>query len=189
MKYYGEIKDDFSIVNKKFVEKTIEENLENISKTYSVTSLDEMEIISEPQEGDLCFVFAKDNIKSIYRYCSIADEATESVITQWKWLTDLGFYFSENILILTNGEWDFSLGNLVKMVLLEDTNLNITNVRSGCHGVIDVYGNYNLTLPSNSYSFPPDWDYLIPNSNQHYRYSFYYDGNKFDWNRSVRENE
>ena len=80
-------------------------------------------------------------------------------------------------------------GNTAKLLLTSDTLLNITNVKEGECGVIDVYGDFNLTLPSNSYSFPPDWDYLIPNSNQHYRYSFYYDGSKFDWNRSVRENE
>lgn len=188
MKYYGEIKDDYSIVNKKFVVNTINENLKNVSKTYSTTSLKEMENIIEPQEGDLCFVFAN-NIQSIYRCFTIVDTEDDSVKIQWQWMSDLGFYFSENIIVLTNGEWDYSLGNLVKMVLLEDTTLNISNIRSGCHGVIDVYGNYNLILPSNSYSFPPDWNYLIPNSNQHYRYSFYYDGNKFDWSRSVRENE
>lgn len=189
MKYYGEIKDDFSIVNKKFVINTINNEMSNVSKTYSVTSLEEMENIEAPNDGDLCFVFSNNNIKSVYRCSGVYSEENDAIITQWLWLTDLGFYFSENILILTSGEWDYSQGNLVKLVLLEDTILNITNVRNGCHGIIDVYGNFNLTLPSNSYSFPPDWDYLIPNSNQHYRYSFYYDGNKFDWNRSVRENE
>ena len=188
MKYYGEIKDDYSIVNKKFVIDTINENMENVSKTYSATSLEEMENIIDPQEGDLCFVFAN-NIQRIYRYLMTEDIENNAIVAQWYWVSDLGFYFSENILILTNGEWDYSLGNSVKLVLLEDITLNISNVRSGCHGVIDVYGKYNLTLPSNSYSFPPDWNYLIPNSNQHYRYSFYYDGNKFDWSRSVRENE
>lgn len=188
MKYYGEIKDDYSIVNKKFVNGAINEKMKNVSKTYSVTSLEEMENIINPQEGDLCFVFAN-NIQRIYRCFKNLNTENNSGETQWQWLTDLGFYFSESVLKLTDGNWDYFQGNSAVIVLLEDTNLNITNVRNGCHGVIDVYGEYNLILPTNSYSFPPDWDYLIPNSNQHYRYSFYYDGNKFDWNRSVRENE
>jgi len=64
--------------------------------------------------------------------------------------------------------------------------ITITNVYSGAFGVLDVYGRGELILPDNSYSPPPDWDYLKPEENQHYRYTFYYDGTKFDWNRSVR---
>lgn len=112
--------------------------------------------------------------------------------------------------------WDYSKGNSAKLTIgdiynsPEFANLEISNVNSGSYGVLDVFiakyensgyvtedgviigsGSVNceLTLPENSYAFPPDWDYLKPNEGQHWRYSFYYDGIKFDWNRSVRNDE
>jgi hypothetical protein len=184
MKYYGEINDKFSIINKKYLD-------ENTSKTFYKRSIEEMETITNVRHGDLCIVCSSDNLeKSLYRYFGINEtDGTKLENPYWGWITDLGVDLINSVLNLTNGEWDFSSGNLARIILTADTVLNITNVNSVCYGVIDVYGNYDLILPSNSYSFPPDWDYLIPNSNQHYRYSFYYDGSKFDWNRSVRENE
>lgn len=184
MKYYGEVKDKFSIVNKKYVD-------ENSSKVFYVKSTEEMEAIINVKHGDLCIVCSDDEAVRSF-YCYIAKNETEetgSIAPYWSWITDLGYNSAEFVLELTEGEWDFSLGNLAKITLVEDATLNIFNISGVCYGVIDVYGNYNLTLPTNSYSFPPDWDYLTPNFNQHYRYSFYYDGNKFDWSRSVREND
>lgn len=184
MKYYGEINDKFSIVNKKYVD-------ENTSKIFYRKSTEEMEAITNVKHGDLCIIFSDNNsVQSLYRYFTKSEiEELELDVPHWSWITDLGIDSTNFVLDLTDGEWNFSLGSLAKINLIKDTTLNITNINSACYGVIDVYGNYNLTLPSNSYSFPPDWDYLVPNSNQHYRYSFYYDGNKFDWSRSVREND
>ena len=189
MKYYGEIKDDYSIVTKKYVDNTLSNNLENVSNFYLRTSVEEMEKINNAQHGDFCVIFSN-GMSAQNIYCYFTKNASGELIEpKWEWITELGLTSVQSVLLLENGDWDYSLGSLAKINLEADTTINITNVTSGSFGAIDVYGNYDLTLPSNSYSFPPDWDYLIPNSNQHYRYSFYYDGNKFDWNRSVRENE
>ena len=184
MKYYGEINNEFSIINKKYLD-------ENTSKTFYKHSIEEMETIINAKHGDLCIVCLSDNSeKKLYRYFSENEiNGIELETPYWGWITDLGDNLTNSVLNLTSGEWDFSSGKIARINLMSDTVLNITNINGICYGAIDVYGNYNLILPSNSYSFPPDWNYLVPNSNQHYRYSFYYDGNKFDWNRSVRENE
>lgn len=75
--------------------------------------------------------------------------------------------------------------------IMMSNELYITNVQSGDIGILDVYDadKAELQLPSNSYELPPDWDYLTPSQGQHYRYTFFYDGSKFDWSRSVRNNE
>ena len=89
----------------------------------------------------------------------------------------------------SKADWDFSLGNTAKITLTQTLPLDILNVKSGDYGVLDVFGEGGITLPANSYAVPPDWDYLAPGEDQHYRYSFLYDGTKFDWNRSVRNDD
>jgi len=91
----------------------------------------------------------------------------------------------ESIIVLENGNWDYSLSDSAKLTMTQNTTLAITNVYNGAFGVIEVFGSYTLTLPANSYGLPPEWNSLTPVAGQHYVYSFRYDGLKFSWRRSV----
>ena len=163
--------------------------LTDTPEIYTKESIEGMNSITGMKHGDMCIILSgTSSAQSIYRYYTKDINGAELSNPQWVWLTDLSLFAPLPVLELEDGTWDYALGNSAKITLTENTALSITNVYSGAYGVIDVYGNFTLTLPSNSYSFPSDWDYLVPNANQHYRYSFYYDGNKFDWSRSVREN-
>lgn len=189
MRYYGEIKDEYSIVNKGYVDKYIQKLLANVSNIYIKATYEEINEIENPSYGDFCLIISfETGKKSLYCYIPLDLNEDEISNLQWVWISDLGKTLN-SLIELEDGNWDYFDGDTAKLVLTSDTTLNITNVNEGDYGIIDIFGSYELTLPSNSYSFPPDWNYLIPNSNQHYRYSFYYDGNKFDWSRSVRENE
>jgi len=168
----------------------IAETLTDTPEFYIKESIEAMNAVTGMKNGDMCIIMSADSsAQSIYRYYTKDINGAELTSPQWVWLTDLSLFAPYPVLELVDGTWDYSLGNSAKLTLTEDTTLSISNVYSGAYGVIDVYGNYALALPENSYAFPSDWNYLVPNSTQHYRYSFYYDGSKFDWNRSVRENE
>ena len=91
----------------------------------------------------------------------------------------------ESRVVLENPTWDYALGYWAVLTQTSDSTLVVNNIYNGAYGVLDVYGNFVLTLPINSYQTPPDWDYLVPSVGQHYVYSFRYDGNKFSWHRSV----
>ncbi len=91
----------------------------------------------------------------------------------------------ESIIVLANGNWDYSVSDSAKLTMTQNTNLTVTNVYNGAYGVIEVFGSYTLTLPANSYGLPPEWSSLTPVAGQHYVYSFRYDGLKFSWKRSV----
>jgi len=91
----------------------------------------------------------------------------------------------ESIIVLADGNWNYAVSDSVKLTMTQNTTLAITNVYNGAYGVIEVFGNYTLTLPANSYGLPPEWNSLTPIIGQHYVYSFRYDGNKFSWRRSV----
>lgn len=171
------------------LEETTASLVVNTPEIYTKESITAMNAITGMKHGDMCIIISgTSSAQSIYRYYTKDISGNNLTNPQWVWLTDLSLFAPLPVLELTDGNWNYSLGNSAKITLAENTVLSISNVYSGAYGVIDVYGNFTLTLPSNSYSFPPDWDYLVPNANQHYRYSFYYDGNKFDWSRSVREN-
>jgi len=91
----------------------------------------------------------------------------------------------ESIIVLSDGNWNYAVSDSAKLTMTQNTTLAISNVYNGAYGVIDVFGNYALTLPANSYGLPPEWTSLTPIVGQHYVYSFRYDGNKFSWRRSV----
>ena len=156
--------------------------------------------------------------QSLYRYFTKDINGNNLVTHAWVWISDLsllqlskayllgilqlptvatsGSYNDllnkpnryESIIVLANGNWDFSLSDYAKLTMTQNTTLAITNVYNGAFGVIEVFGGYTLTLPVNSYEFPPEWNYLTPSINQHYCYSFKYDGVKFSWKRSVESN-
>ena len=207
MKYYGKINDEYDIVHKKFVEETINTKLENVSNIFSVNSIAAMNELTEMVYGDLCIIMSS-SIQSLYQYCAYDQSGVELSTPQWLWLTDLGGKNHSTLQTLTGSvvnedgyieiDWNVCNGYCAKIDWGEINNiaiLTISGVHEGDCGIIDVYNDtsdafveafmFHNTL---HYSFPPDWNYLAPNSNQHYRYSFYYDGIKFDWNRSVREN-
>lgn len=163
--------------------------LTNIPEVYIKESVDAMYEIASMKNGDMCLILSKDTTaQSVYRYYT-HDIEGKDIKDTWVWMTDLSLFAPMAAIELKDGVWDYALGNSARITLLEDTSLNITNVHSGAYGVIDVYGKYSLSLPENSYLYPPDWNYLKPGAGQHFRYSFYYDGIKFDWNRSVRNDE
>ena len=163
--------------------------LTNTPEFYVKESVDAMREITSMKNGDICIILSGDTrAQSIYRYYT-HDIEGDDIADTWVWMTDLSLFAPMAAIELKDGRWDYALGNSAKIFLTEDTALDILNVSSGSYGVIDVFGNFSLYLPENSYIFPPDWDYLKPQIGQHYRYSFYYDGVKFDWNRSVRNDE
>lgn len=194
--------DDFSymtpLTSKEQFNHLISATLVNTPEIYTKETIDGMNAITGMKHGDMCIILSGNtSAQSIYRYYTKDINGNALSTPQWVWLTDLSLFAPQPVLELaTNAdgdiEWDFSKGNTAK-ILGDDTkyDLYITNIKSGDYGILDVYDNnwFPNNLTSVSYAFPPDWDYLVPNANQHYRYSFFYDGSKFDWNRSVRNNE
>ena len=178
--------------------------LTDTPEIYTKESIEGMNSITGMKHGDMCIILSgTSSAQSIYRYYTKDINGNELSSPQWVWLTDLSLFAPMPVLELTEDfndsyptfVWDYSLGNSAKITFIDEPTgieeLRITNVFSGAYGTIDVYHSPGGSLKFEDgtyYSFPPDWDYLVPNANQHYRYSFYFDGYKFDWSRSVREN-
>lgn len=186
--------DDFSymtpLTSKEQFNHLISGTLTNTPEFYTKETIEGMNAITGMKHGDMCIILSGNtSAQSIYRYYTKDINGNALSTPQWVWLTDLSLFAPLAVLELTDSAWDYSKGNTAKLTLSADITLSLSNVKSGDYGVLDVYGGFALTLPENSYAFPPDWDYLAPNANQHYRYSFFYDGRKFDWNRSVRNND
>lgn len=171
------------------IKSTLAASLVNTPEIYTKETTLGMNAITGMKHGDMCIILSGNtSAQSIYRYYTKDINGNALSTPQWVWLTDLSLFAPLAVLELTDSAWDYSKGNTAKLTLSADTTLSLSNVKSGDYGVLDVYGGFDLTLPENSYAFPPDWDYLAPEAGQHYRYSFFYDGSKFDWNRSVRNN-
>lgn len=176
----------------------------NTPEIYTKETIEGMNAITGMKHGDMCIILSGNtSAQSIYRYYTKDINGNALRTPQWVWLTDLSLFAPQPVLELTaedSGDsmwfanWDYSKGNTAKL----NTYIHyiyIDNVKSGDYGIIDDYNGCledalnHWTHTLSNYAFPPDWNYLTPNANQHYRYSFFYDGSKFDWNRSVRNND
>lgn len=192
------------LMGKKQFDHFISASLVNTPEIYTKETIDGMNTITGMKHGDMCIILSGNtSAQSIYRYYTKDINGNALSTPQWVWLTDLSLFAPQPVLELTaedSGDsmwfanWDYSKGNTAKL----NTYIHyiyIDNVKSGDYGIIDDYNGCledalnHWTHTLSNYAFPPDWDYLTPNANQHYRYSFFYDGSKFDWNRSVRNNE
>lgn len=86
-----------------------------------------------------------------------------------------------------NLAWDFSLGDkAITPTLSTPKSISIANVSDGACGMVLVYGS-EIILPSNSVT-SADFDYLTIGANQHYLYTFVYDGTTYHWSRAVYNN-
>ena len=195
------------LMGKKQFDHFISASLVNTPEIYTKETIDGMNTITGMKHGDMCIILSGNtSAQSIYRYYTKDINGNALSSPQWVWLTDLSLFAPQPVQELTmeitdDGlnklTWDYSKGNTAKTSEGYINLFYINNVKSGDYGVIDDYGGFlNNWIPNSSsgmfpdsYAPPPDWDYLAPNANQHYRYSFFYDGSKFDWNRSVRNND
>jgi hypothetical protein len=82
--------------------------------------------------------------------------------------------------------WDYNLSDKAICELPYDATLDLDNLYNGAVGILIVYTNgHILTLPANSYPVPDDWTAIPLGTNQHYIYTFFHDGNKLSWKRTV----
>ncbi len=84
--------------------------------------------------------------------------------------------------------WDFSQGSNVVIEIHgnePNTNLVIENVAPGDFGFLKVKGG-TITFPANS-TIGVDLGYLTANTEEYYRFSFFYDGEVFEWSGSVKK--
>lgn len=89
----------------------------------------------------------------------------------------------EQFITLADGNWDYAKSDKAVITLIEDTQINITNLYSGAVGLIKVYGG-ELLLPAGS-KRSVDFDYLTALPGEHYTYTFVYDGAALCWARTV----
>ena len=109
--------------------------------------------------------------------------------TYWQLIAakgDKGSGYQE-FLTVTNGIWDFSKSDKIIIPDSAGSILNITNIYSGCCGLILT--KKELELPVNS-DYSIDFWYTSCGTNQYYMYTFVYGGyevnrDTFIWNRTV----
>lgn len=201
------------LMGKKQFDHFISATLVNTPEIYAKETIEGMQAITGMKHGDMCIILSGNtSAQSIYRYYTKDINGSPLSKSQWVWLTDLSLFAPKPVLQLTEqvGEdgygttfWDYTKGNIARIDNLGagyNGNLFcIDNLKSGDVGVIDVYGSnrYDLAdIVDATQQYPdfgnvksPDWDYLTPATGQHYRYSFFYDGTKLNWRRSVWDNE
>lgn len=177
--------------------------------TYYKTSIEEMNAITNPKQGDKCYIIDFTTGQSkIYIY-DIYDIDADEVTPEWVFLGNLEFVNMDrttllNILQLpnvatsgsyndlvdkpnryesfetvTDGVWDYSTTD--KIILTADL-VSISNMYNGAVGMI--VSELDITLPANSKK-AVDYDYMSINEGQKYIYTFYYDGTNFNWSRTV----
>lgn len=93
----------------------------------------------------------------------------------------------QNFVEVTDGKWDFSKSDKIFIPETGSSVVNITNVYSGCCGII-LTPNY-LTLPWNS-DYAYDYNYVDKDVGQYFMYSFVYGQSitptdRFVWHRTV----
>ena len=93
----------------------------------------------------------------------------------------------QEYLTVTNGVWDFSKSDKIIIPDSAEDTLTITNIYSGCCGLILT--TKELELPVNS-DYSIDFWYVSCGTNQYYMYTFVYGGygthrDTFVWNRTV----
>ncbi|MDF2568219.1 MAG: hypothetical protein K0R90_1675 [Oscillospiraceae bacterium] len=99
----------------------------------------------------------------------------------------------ESFITLTTGAghtaWDYSVSDKAICTLPYNAILYLDHIYNGAVGLLILYPNgHELTLPENSIK-SMDFDYVTIGEEQHYIYTFVYDGVKFHWSRTVADNE
>lgn len=92
-----------------------------------------------------------------------------------------------NFIEVTNGTWDYTESDKIKIPDIAPDTLDITGIEDGACGIILT--KKDLQLPYNS-EFSIDFNYVVPDATQYYMYTFVYgsfisDNKKFIWNRTV----
>lgn len=174
---------------------------------YITQTIDEMRVIANPKEKDICFVLG--DVQSAYMYYTTAIDGTALSNPTWVWLTDIqlvapskdyllnilqlatvattGSYTDlinkpkryESFVIVDDGVWDYSVSDKIK--LTADL-VSIGNVYNGAVGLIQT--DLDITLPENSKK-AYDYDYMDLPTGGMYQYTFLYDGSYYNWSRMV----
>ena len=79
--------------------------------------------------------------------------------------------------------WDYSVTDKIKVTLSAGANIVINNLYNGAVGLIECYSG-QLILPEGAVK-ALDFDYAVAGVNQHYLYTFMYDGTVQHWTRTV----
>lgn len=174
---------------------------------YITQTIEEMRVIANPKEKDICFVLG--DVQSAYMYYTTAIDGTALSNPTWVWLTDIqlvapskdyllnilqlatvattGSYTDlinkpkryESFVIVDDGVWDYSAADKIK--LTADL-VSIGNVYNGAVGLIQT--DLDITLPENSRK-AYDYDYMDLPTGGMYQYTFLYDGSYYNWSRMV----
>jgi len=92
---------------------------------------------------------------------------------------------------VSNGLWDFSTTDKIIVPSNGNSVITLENVYDGCCGII--ISDLDLSFPNNPSLYSVDYDYIIPQANEFYIYSFvcatFGSNLKLIWNRAVYYND